>query len=140
VEDIKIDGESCVRLTAAGRAHPANLDRYRAAYPNAEVVGPDSPEALHRADPAQLRADIEHHRQLLALADAEIEARIAGNDTEAAWLRSKADILRQPSACGHWPGISAMAVGASCGHRRPGPGGAIATTLIVSGAMLNTLT
>lgn len=60
VEDFKAGRKSCIRLTAAGRHHyDANLGRYRATYPAVEVSGPDSPAALHRADPAQLRADAE---------------------------------------------------------------------------------
>jgi hypothetical protein len=119
VEEVKIDGETCVRLTVAGRAHyEANLDRYRTAYPEVEVPGPGSPEALHRADPMQLHADIEHRRQLIALADAEVEARGGGNTAESVRLHGEAESHRQPSACGHWSGRD-RAFGASCGHRRP---------------------
>ena len=123
VQELKVDGESCVRLTAAGRAHyEDHLDRYRAAYPEVRVPGPDSPEALHRGDPGQLHADAERRRQLYALSEAEVQARIAGNEAEAVRLHAEAGILRRPSACGHWLGrdhrvsLGNQAIGASCGQ------------------------
>ena len=95
VQELKVDGESCVRLTAAGRAHyEDHLDRYRAAYPEVRVPGPGSPEALHRGDPGQLHADAEHRRQLYALSETEVQASIAGNEAEAARLHAEVGILR----------------------------------------------
>lgn len=46
VEDFRVDGESCIRLTSAGRAHyAANLDRYRAACPEVEIPRPGLPRS-----------------------------------------------------------------------------------------------
>jgi hypothetical protein len=58
-------------VTDPYQRYPATLDWResiaRPAYPDVPVPGPDSPEALHRGDPGQLRADAEHRRQLYAL-------------------------------------------------------------------------
>jgi hypothetical protein len=126
-EEVKVNGESCVRLTPAGREHvDENRERYMAAYPDVPAPGPDSPEALHRGDPGQLRADAGHRRQLLAIAEAEIRARRDGEEAEATRLHAQASILRQPSACRHWLGtldervsLGNRAVGASCRQSRP---------------------
>jgi hypothetical protein len=131
-EELKVNGESCVRLTPAGREHvESNLDRYTAAYPDVPVPGPDSPEALHRGDLEQLRADAGHRRQLHELASASVQARRHGDHAQAARLDAEADELRQPSACGHWLGsgrdqrgvsLGEQAIGAACGQPRPRPG------------------
>jgi hypothetical protein len=128
IEELKIDGESCVRLTPAGREHvDANREHYLAAYPDVTVPGPDSPEARHRADPGQLRADAGHRRQLYELASAAVQARRDDDRAEAARLDAEASALRQPSACGHWLGtgrdqahvsLGNQAIGADCGLRR----------------------
>ncbi len=99
VQELKVDGESCVRLTAAGRAHyEDHLDRYRAAYPQVRVPGPDSPEALHRGDPGQLHADAEHRRQLYALSKTEVQARIADNEAGVCLPVQRAgDLRKSPS-------------------------------------------
>jgi hypothetical protein len=137
-EELKVNSESCVRLTPPGREHvDANRDRYRAAYPDAPEPGPRSPEALHRGDPEQLSADAGHRHRIGALAEAEIQARTAGDHDGAALLRAELLSLCQPSACGHWPGtgrdprlvsLGNQAAGAPC--RQPGqePGGSGGTT------------
>ena len=112
----------------AGRDHvDANRERYLAAYPDVTAPGPDSPEARHRGDPGQLRADAGHRRQLYELASAAVQARRDGDRAEAARLDAGASALRQPSACGHWLGtgrdqshvsLGNQAIGADCGLRR----------------------
>jgi hypothetical protein len=120
VEEVRVNGEWSVRLTPAGREHvEANQDRYAAAYPDAEVPGPASGEALHRADPAQLAADLEHRRRLHAAGNAAAEARAAGDAAGEGRFTAELRALWDPSACGHWRGSKALALrnraaGASC--------------------------
>jgi hypothetical protein len=120
VEEFKVDGESCVRLTSAGRGHvEANRDRYITAYPDVWIPGPYSGEARHRADTAQLRADIEHRRQITAFVNEAVEAHIAGSQADAAQIRARAAALRQAPECWHWPvtdhpDLGPIAFGANC--------------------------